>query len=71
MTRAPVSLRQQGAALLAVLGIMLAMMILAVSAMRAALHGERSARAERDRMIALQAAEAALIDAERDIEGAA
>ncbi|UUZ49829.1 hypothetical protein LP420_06640 [Massilia sp. B-10] len=56
--------------MLAVLGIMLAMMILAVSAMRAALHGERSARAERDRMIALQAAEAALIDAERDIEGA-
>lgn len=71
MTRAPACLRQQGAALLAVLGIMLAMMILAVSAMRAALHGERSARAERDRMIALQAAEAALIDAERDIEGAA
>jgi type IV pilus assembly protein PilX len=62
---------QQGTALLATLGIMLAMMILAVSAMRSALNGEKSARAERDRYVALQAAEAALIDAERDIEGAA
>jgi type IV pilus assembly protein PilX len=63
--------RQRGMALLATLGILLAMMILGVSAMRAAFNGEKSARAERDRYVALQAAEAALLDAERDIEGAA
>jgi Tfp pilus assembly protein PilX len=40
-----------------------------VVAARAAIHGEHSARFERDRHIALAAAEAALSDAERDIEG--
>ena len=60
---------QRGAALLMSLLIVLALLIIGVSAARSALHAERAARAERDRHIALQAAEAALADAERDIEG--
>ena len=65
---APVA-RQRGAALLATVVILLAMMIAGASAMRSALVGEWAARAERDRDVALQAAEAALRDAERDIDG--
>lgn len=60
---------QRGAALVTALVIMLALMIVGVSAARTALHAEKSARGERDRYIAFQAAEAALADAERDIEG--
>lgn len=60
---------QRGAALLMSLLIVLALLIIGVSAARTALNAERTARAERDRHIAFQAAEAALIDAERDIEG--
>lgn len=60
---------QKGAALLVTLCVMLAVMMLGVSAMRTAVNAEKSARGERDRQIALQAAEAALEDAERDIEG--
>ncbi len=60
---------QRGAALIMSLLIVLALLIIGVSAARSALHAERAARAERDRHIALQAAEAALADAERDIEG--
>lgn len=60
---------QRGAALLATLVILLVMMIAGASAMRAALYAEKAARAERDRYVALQAAEAALRDAERDIDG--
>lgn len=67
----PVNGRQRGAALLVTLCVMLALMIVGVSAMRAALNGEKAARGERDRQIAFQAAEAALADAERDIDGAA
>lgn len=63
--------RQRGAALLVTLCVLLALMIIGVSAMRSALNGEKAARAERDRHVAFQAAEAALADAERDIEGAA
>lgn len=49
--------------------IAVALLIIGVSAARTALNAERSARSERDRHIAFQAAEAALADAERDIEG--
>lgn len=63
--------RQRGAALMVTLCVMLGMMIVGVSAMRSALNGEKAARGERDRNIAFQAAEAALADAERDIDGAA
>jgi type IV pilus assembly protein PilX len=48
-----------------------AVLLLAASSAGVALMGERSARAERDRHIALQAAEDALMDAELEIEGAA
>lgn len=66
--RSFVPARQRGAVLLVALGVMLALLIIGVSAIRTALNGEKSARGERDRQIAMQAAEAALSDAERDIE---
>ena len=58
-----------GAALLIALVLLLAVLIVGVSAARTALDTEKSARNMRDRLIAFQAAEAALADAERDIEG--
>lgn len=66
---APAFMRWQGGASLIVALIMLiAVLVLGVAGARLALQGERAARAERDRQIALQAAEAALLDAEMDIE---
>jgi Tfp pilus assembly protein PilX len=61
--------QQRGAALFLTLCIVVALMLMGASAVRTALNAERSARGDRDRHIALQAAEAALEDAERDIEG--
>ncbi|PWF47915.1 pilus assembly protein [Massilia glaciei] len=61
--------RQGGAALIIALCMMVAVLAIGVSAAQSALNAEKSARNERDRQIALQAAEAALADAERDIEG--
>lgn len=63
--------RCAGAALLTALFVLVAIMIIGVSAAYIALNAEKSARSERDRHIALQAAEAGLSDAERDIEGGA
>ena len=60
---------QRGAALVMSLLIVLALLIIGISAARTALNAERAARAERDRHLAFHAAEAALSDAERDIEG--
>jgi Tfp pilus assembly protein PilX len=51
-----------------VLFVLVAVLVVALSAAQAALNAEKSARSERDRHVALQAAEAALADAERDIE---
>jgi len=62
---------ERGAALVTMLFLMLALLMMALSSTRAALAGARSARYERDRQVAHAAAEAALRDAERDIEGAA
>ena len=62
---------QRGAALVMTLLIVLALLVIGVSAARTALNAERMARSERDRRLAFQAAEAALSDAERDIEGGA
>lgn len=62
--------RQRGAALLVIVCVVLVLMILGASGTRAALYAEKAARGERDHSIALQAAEAALADAEKDIEGA-
>lgn len=63
--------RELGSALAVTLFVMLAVLALGVSAALAALAAEKSARAERDRLLALAAAESALADAQRDIEGAA
>jgi Tfp pilus assembly protein PilX len=61
---------QHGAVLLVSLCVLLVLLMLGVSAARGAINTEKSARGERDRQVALQAAEAALADAERDIDGA-
>ncbi len=61
--------RQCGATLFLMLCIVMMLMVMGMSAVRTALNAERSARGDRDRQIALQSAEAALDDAERDIEG--
>jgi len=63
--------RQRGAALVTVLFLVLAVLMMSVSSTRASLAAVKSARYERDRHIAHQSAEAALLDAERDIAGAA
>ena len=62
---------QRGAALVTMLFLMLALLMMSLSATRAALANAKSARYERDRQVAQAAAEAALLDAERDIDGAA
>lgn len=63
--------RERGAALVTVLFLMLAVLMMSVSSTRASLAAVKSARHERDRHVAHQSAQAALIDAERDIAGAA
>ncbi|MET0857038.1 MAG: PilX N-terminal domain-containing pilus assembly protein [Telluria sp.] len=60
-----------GAVLLTALFVLVAILAIGVSAAQIALNAEKSARNERDRHIAFQAAEAGLVDAERDIEGGA
>src|SRR5450830_2090005 len=60
---------QRGVALVFTLCLLLLILLLGVSAAQMALLGEKAARGERDRHIAFQAAEEALMDAERDIEG--
>jgi type IV pilus assembly protein PilX len=62
--------RQQGAALLVSLVMMIVVLMLGISAAQIALQGEKASRNDRDHQIAFQAAEAALMDAEIDIEGA-
>lgn len=60
---------QRGVALLTALLLMLAVLMTSVAAARTAISGARAAGHERDRMLALHAAMAALADAEHDIEG--
>jgi type IV pilus assembly protein PilX len=60
---------ETGVALVVALGILIAVLLLGLSAAQMALQGEKAARGERDRHIAFQAAEEALMDAENDIEG--
>jgi type IV pilus assembly protein PilX len=60
--------RQYGASLIVSLLMLIAVLMLGMSAAQIALQGEKSARNDRDRQIAFQAAEAALLDAELDIE---
>jgi type IV pilus assembly protein PilX len=59
---------ERGVALIVALLMLVAILLLGVSAAQIALHGEKTSRNERDRQIAFQAAEAALMDAETDIE---
>ncbi len=62
--------RQKGATLLVILLLLLGIVLLGASSAQMALQGELAARAERDRLVAFQAAEDALMDAEKDIAGA-
>jgi type IV pilus assembly protein PilX len=59
---------QCGASLVVALVMLLATLLLGVSATRIAVENERAARGTRDRQVALESAEAALIDAQIDIE---
>lgn len=60
---------QRGFSLIVVLLLLAIVMVLSVSAAQLALVNEAAARSDRDTEIALQAAEAALVDAERDVLG--
>lgn len=62
---------QAGIALLTSLLLLVAVLVIGISAAKLALQGERAARGERDRQMAFQSAEEALMDAENDIEGSA
>lgn len=62
---------QRGTALLTALILMLAVLMTGIASTRSALQNARAAAHERDRVLALQMADAALLDAERDIEGGA
>lgn len=59
---------QRGVTLITTLLILLAVLLLGMAAAQIALLSEKSSRNDRDRQIAFQAAEAALLDAEMDIE---
>ena len=61
--------RHGGATLAYVLCLLVIILLLGISAAQIALQGEKAARGERDRQIAFQAAEEALMDAQNDIEG--
>lgn len=60
---------QRGVALVVVLLILLVVIVLGVGGAQIALLSERTARYDRDYLVASQAAEAALMDAEFDIRG--
>ncbi len=60
--------RQEGASLIITLLMLMAVMLLGLSAAQIALSSEKASRNDRDRKVAFQAAEAALIDAELDIQ---
>jgi type IV pilus assembly protein PilX len=62
---------QQGVTLIVVLLILLVTTVLGIAAARIAMLGERSTRYDRDFQVAMQGAEAALIDAELDIRDSA
>ncbi|MDB5825538.1 MAG: putative transrane protein [Herminiimonas sp.] len=64
----PLSAMQRGASLVVALVMLLATFMLGVSATRIAVQNEHAARGTRDRQVALESAEAALIDAQIDIE---
>ena len=59
---------QRGMAVLLSLVLLVIVLLLGVSAAQLSLQGARAARAARDRNVAFQAAEAAVADAEHDLE---
>lgn len=59
---------QGGMTLVATLLILMVVLMLSIAASQIAIQGEKTSRNDRDRQIAFQAAEAALLDAEMDIE---
>lgn len=61
-------LKQSGASLIVSLLMLIVVLILGLSLANMSLQGEKASRSDRDRQIALQAAEAALKDAELDID---
>jgi type IV pilus assembly protein PilX len=67
--RAVLRHKQHGASLVVTLLMLIAVLLLSASAAHIALQSEKASRNDRDRQVALQAAEAALMDAELDIEG--
>ena len=60
--------QQAGASLIIVLILLGVMMALGAGAVQLSMMGERSARNDRDYQVAWQASEAALVDAELDID---
>ncbi|OGB26485.1 MAG: pilus assembly protein [Burkholderiales bacterium RIFCSPLOWO2_02_FULL_57_36] len=60
--------KQRGVSLVVSLLMLIAVMLLGLSATQIALQSEKASRNDRDRQIAFQAAEAGLLDAEMDIE---
>lgn len=66
---APLKRQQHGVTLIVVLLILVVVTVLGIGAAQIALLGERSTRYDRDYLIASQGAEAALVDAEYDIQG--
>lgn len=60
--------RQSGAALIVCLLMLVVVLMLGTSAAHIALQEEKASRIKRDRQLALESAEAALVDAEQDIE---
>lgn len=61
--------RQKGASLVVSLVMLVVVLLLGISAAQLSILGEKASRSDRDRQIALQAAEAGLLDAELDIQG--
>lgn len=70
MNRVVLPCKAEGSALVMSLLMLTVILLLATAATQMALQGEKSSRNDRDRQIAFQAAEAALADAEADIEQA-
>jgi type IV pilus assembly protein PilX len=63
--------RQRGASLVVVMLVLLVVTVTGIAGARLALLGEMSARHDRDTQIAFESAEAAIIDAENEIDGVA
>jgi type IV pilus assembly protein PilX len=62
-------IRQRGASLITVMLILIVVSALGIGAVQISIMGERSARNDRDMQVAWQATEAALMDAQFDIQG--